>query len=223
MVKWAEEITNLYKKFKSDYVISIVDCTRKYRFLPESKGCTAESLARARSARARDDGYTSRRWTSGTAFSHALTHMYFVFDFVPFFRFLTLSFSSQIPALFKSSLKKGRAILSETSGQRKLVCWCWGRAKRLTWPSKNPKNHSKKNCVKDVERLPWRTSVLMENAWRNSLVLIKNHVIFNLRRVSRLACSPRACKFGHLWKRTAPEPSPTKRVLAFLRRGFGTQ
>ena len=23
----------------------------------------------------------------------------------------------------------------------KLVCWCWGRAKRLTWPSKNLKNH----------------------------------------------------------------------------------
>ena len=38
------------------------------------------------------------------------------------------------------TLKKDRAILSETSGQRKLVCWCWGRAKRLTWPSKNPKN-----------------------------------------------------------------------------------
>ena len=46
----------------------------KYRFLSESKGCTAESLARARSARARDDGCTSRRWGSGTAFSHALTH-----------------------------------------------------------------------------------------------------------------------------------------------------
>ena len=46
----------------------------KYRFLPESKGCTAESLARARSARARDGGCTSRRWGSGTALSHALTH-----------------------------------------------------------------------------------------------------------------------------------------------------
>ena len=33
------------------------------------------------------------------------------------------------------------SFLSETSGQRKLVCWCWGRAKRLTWPSKNPKNN----------------------------------------------------------------------------------
>ena len=46
----------------------------------------------------------------------------------------------QAVPLFKSSLKKDRAILSETSGQRKLVCLCWGRAKRLTWPSKNPKN-----------------------------------------------------------------------------------
>ena len=43
--------------------------------------------------------------------------------------------------LFKSSLRKDRAILSETSGQRKLVCWCWGRAKRLTWPSKNLKKN----------------------------------------------------------------------------------
>ena len=34
---------------------------RKYRFLPESKGCTAESLALALRARARDDGCTSRR------------------------------------------------------------------------------------------------------------------------------------------------------------------
>ena len=31
----------------------------------------------------------------------------------------------------------------KTSGQRKLVCWCWGRAERLTWPSKNPKNQTK--------------------------------------------------------------------------------
>ena len=31
-----------------------------------------------------------------------------------------------------------------TMGQRKLVCWCWGRAKRLTLPSKNPKNHTDK-------------------------------------------------------------------------------
>ena len=35
--------------------------SHKYRFLPESKGCKAESIARARSARARDDGCTSRR------------------------------------------------------------------------------------------------------------------------------------------------------------------
>ena len=34
-----------------------------------------------------------------------------------FFGFVTVR-------LFKSSLKKDRAILSETSGQRKLVCWC---------------------------------------------------------------------------------------------------
>ena len=48
----------------------------KYRFLPESEGCSAEFLAQARCARAcaRDDGCTSRRWGSGTAFSYALTH-----------------------------------------------------------------------------------------------------------------------------------------------------
>ena len=58
------------------------------------------------------------------------------------FSFLNLELFVTDP-LFKSSLKKDRAILSETSGQRKLVCWCWGRAKRLTWPSKNPKNYLK--------------------------------------------------------------------------------
>ena len=42
---------------------------------------------------------------------------------------IALSFFKE---LFKSSLKKDRAILSETSGQRKLVCWCWGRAKRYS-------------------------------------------------------------------------------------------
>ena len=63
------------------------------------------------------------------------------FWFRSVFSFLNLELFVTVP-LFKSSLKKDRAILSETSGQRKLVCWCWGRAKRLTWPSKNPKNHS---------------------------------------------------------------------------------
>ena len=43
------------------YMDSQLTIEEKYRFLPESKGCTAESLARARSARARDDGCTSRR------------------------------------------------------------------------------------------------------------------------------------------------------------------
>ena len=42
-------------------------------FLPESKGCTADSLARGLSMGARDDGCTSRRWGSGTTFCHAFT------------------------------------------------------------------------------------------------------------------------------------------------------
>ena len=62
------------------------------------------------------------------------------FWFCSVFSFLNLELFVTVP-LFKSSLKKNRAILSETSGQRKLVCWCWGRTKRLTWPSKNPKNY----------------------------------------------------------------------------------
>ena len=51
--------------------------------------------------------------------------LYFVFDFVPVFRFLTLSFSYTV-RLFKSSLKKDRAILPETSGQRSQVNSCAG-------------------------------------------------------------------------------------------------
>ena len=52
------------------------------------------------------------------------------FWFRSVFSFLNLELFVTV-RLFKSSLKKDRAILSETSGQRKLVCWCWGRAKRL--------------------------------------------------------------------------------------------
>ena len=55
--------------------------------------------------------------------------LYFVFWFRSVFSFLNLELFVTVP-LFKSSLKKDRAILSETSGQKKLVCWCWGRAKR---------------------------------------------------------------------------------------------
>ena len=48
--------------------------------------------------------------------------LYFVFDFVPFF-FLFLNLELFVTVrLFKSSLKKDRAILSKMSGQRKLVC-----------------------------------------------------------------------------------------------------
>ena len=43
-------------------IVTVQGCDSLYRFLPKSKGCTAESLARVRSARARDDvGCTFRR------------------------------------------------------------------------------------------------------------------------------------------------------------------
>ena len=73
------------------------------------------------------------------------------FWFRSVFSFLNLELFVTVP-LFKSSLKKDRAILSETSGQRKLVCWCWGRAKRLTWPSKNPKNQKDLQCLCKMHR-----------------------------------------------------------------------
>ena len=52
-----------------------------------------------------------------------------VLDFVPFFFFSFFNLELVV-RLFNSSLKKDKAILSETSGKRKLVCLCWGRAKR---------------------------------------------------------------------------------------------
>ena len=70
------------------------------------------------------------RLPSKLPFCH-FSKLYFVFDFVQVFSFLNLELFVTVP-LFKSSLKKDRAILSETSGQRKFVCWCWGRAKRFS-------------------------------------------------------------------------------------------
>ena len=76
---------------------------------------------------------------------------------------IALSFFTEL--LFKSSLKKDRAILSETSGQRKLVCWCWGRAKRLTWPSKNPKNHWQCTSHRLCNSLTAAVNLNMDNEW----------------------------------------------------------
>ena len=58
----------------------------------------------------------------------------FVVDFFPlffFFFFFSLFNLELFVRLFTSSLKKTRAILSETSESRKLFCWCWGREKRF--------------------------------------------------------------------------------------------
>ena len=70
---------------------------------------------------------------------------------------IALSFLKEV--LNKSSLPKDRVILSKTSGQRKLVCWCWGRAKILTWPSKNPKNHNFSCFVNTNCRKFWLPSI----------------------------------------------------------------
>ena len=67
-------LRRIYTSRGSERVNTAFSKVEKYRFLPESKGCTAKSLVLTLRARARDDGCTSRRWGFGTAFSHALTH-----------------------------------------------------------------------------------------------------------------------------------------------------
>ena len=83
------------------------------------------------------------RLPSKLPYNFVIFQIVLCFWFRSVFSFLNLELFVTVP-LFKSSLKKDRAILSETSGQRKLVCWCWGRAKRLRWPCKNPKNQTEK-------------------------------------------------------------------------------
>ena len=72
---------------------------------------------------------------------------------------IALSFFKEL-LKFKSSLKKDRAILSETSGQRKLVCWCWGRAKGYHGPARTQRiinNYSFRPCVMhNGDRDGWR-------------------------------------------------------------------
>ena len=72
---------------------------------------------------------------------------------------IALSFFKEL-LKFKSSLKKDRAILSETSGQRKLMCWCWGRAKGYHGPARTQRiinNYSFRPCaMHNGDRDGWR-------------------------------------------------------------------